>query len=77
MYSETNFDSVEDTFSKEENLEYKNYVYNENTDTYDIVNIDGQYDTDFLDCSLWTGIAESTAEYCKKGDIVGIRGRVQ
>ena len=40
MYSETNFDSVEDTFSKEENLEYKNYVYNENTDTYDIVNID-------------------------------------
>ena len=40
-------------------------------------NIDGQYDADFLDCTLWTGIAENTAEYCKKGDIVGIRGRLQ
>ena len=37
----------------------------------------GEYDTDFLDCTLWTGIAESTAEYCKKGDIVGVRGRIQ
>lgn len=40
-------------------------------------NPDGEYDTDFLDCTLWTGIAESTAEYCKKGDIVGVRGRIQ
>ena len=40
-------------------------------------NQDGQYDADFLDCTLWTGIAENTAEYCKKGDIVGIRGRIQ
>ena len=28
-------------------------------------NLDGEYETDFLDCTLWTGIAESTAEYCK------------
>ncbi len=40
-------------------------------------NIDGEYDTDFIDCVLWTGIAENTAEYCKTGDIVGIRGRIQ
>ena len=40
-------------------------------------NQDGQYDADFLDCTLWTGIAESTAEYCQKGDVVGIRGRIQ
>ena len=40
-------------------------------------NLDGEYETDFLDCTLWTGIAESTAEYCKKGDVVGIRGRIQ
>ena len=40
-------------------------------------NIDGTYDTDFLDCTLWSGIAENTAEYCRKGDIVGIRGRLQ
>lgn len=40
-------------------------------------NQDGEYDTDFLDCTLWTGIAENTAEYCKKGDVIGIRGRLQ
>ncbi len=40
-------------------------------------NSDGQYDTDFLDCILWTGVAESTAEYCKTGDMIGVKGRVQ
>lgn len=40
-------------------------------------NSEGIYDTDFVDCVLWEGIAENTAEYCKKGDILGIRGRVQ
>ena len=34
-------------------------------------NQNGEYDTDFLDCTLWTGIAENTAEYCKKGDVIG------
>lgn len=40
-------------------------------------NINGEYDTDFLDCTLWTNIAENTAEYCKKGDTLGIKGRIQ
>ena len=40
-------------------------------------NQNGEYETDFLDCTLWTGIAENTAEYCKTGDIIGIRGRIQ
>lgn len=40
-------------------------------------NQDGEYDTDFLDCTLWTGIAENTAEYCKMGDVIGVRGRLQ
>ena len=40
-------------------------------------NIDGNYDTDFIRCVLWNGIAESTCEYCKKGDIVGVKGRLQ
>ena len=40
-------------------------------------NADGEYETDFLDCTLWTGVAERTAEYCKSGDIIGIRGRLQ
>ena len=40
-------------------------------------NQDGEYETDFLDCTLWTGIAENTAEYCKSGDIIGVKGRLQ
>lgn len=40
-------------------------------------NINGEYDADFIPCILWTGIAENTVEYCKKGDLVGIRGRIQ
>lgn len=40
-------------------------------------NTDGNYDTDFIRCVLWNGIAESTSEYCRKGDIVGVKGRLQ
>lgn len=40
-------------------------------------NSNGEYETDFINCTLWRGIAESTAEYCKKGDLVGIKGRIQ
>jgi single-strand DNA-binding protein len=40
-------------------------------------NTNGEYETDFIDCVLWTGIAENTSEYCKKGDLLGVKGRVQ
>ena len=40
-------------------------------------NVDGVYDTNFIECILWDGIAENTKEYCKKGDLVGIKGRLQ
>lgn len=40
-------------------------------------NADGEYDTDFIDVTLWEGIAQNTSEYCKKGDIIGVRGRLQ
>ena len=40
-------------------------------------NMNGEYDTDFVDVTLWNSIAESTSEYCRKGDIVGIKGRLQ
>ena len=40
-------------------------------------NADGEYDTDFIDCVLWDAIATNTTEYCDKGDIVGIKGRLQ
>ena len=40
-------------------------------------NIDGEYETDFIDCVLWDGVAQNTAEWCKKGDIIGVKGRLQ
>ena len=40
-------------------------------------NAEGVYETDFIKCTLWNGIAETTAEYCKKGDLVGVKGRIQ
>lgn len=39
--------------------------------------INGEYQTDFINCTLWSGIAESTSEYCKKGDLLGVKGRIQ
>ncbi len=40
-------------------------------------NMDGEYETDFIRCILWDVVAKSAVEYCKKGDIVGIKGRIQ
>ena len=40
-------------------------------------NADGEYETDFVECVLWNSIAQNTAEYCKKGDINGVKGRLQ
>lgn len=40
-------------------------------------NVEGVYDTDFIDCVAFDIIAENTSEYCSKGDIIGIKGRIQ
>lgn len=40
-------------------------------------NAKGEYDTDFLDCTLWASVAESTSEYCQTGDMIGVKGRLQ
>lgn len=40
-------------------------------------NENGIYETDFIRCILWNGIASHTSEYCKKGDLVGVKGRIQ
>ena len=40
-------------------------------------NHDGIYESDFIECVLWNIVATNTAEYCKKGDIVGIKGRLE
>ena len=40
-------------------------------------NMDGTYDTDFIDCVAFDNIAVNTSDYCNKGDILGVKGRVQ
>ncbi|MBE6158427.1 MAG: single-stranded DNA-binding protein [Firmicutes bacterium] len=40
-------------------------------------NVDGEYDVDFIDIVLWNDLASNTCEYSRKGDMVGIKGRIQ
>lgn len=40
-------------------------------------NENGEYDTDYIPITLWEGIAQNTLEYCKKEDLVGIKGRIK
>ena len=40
-------------------------------------NAEGEYETDFINIRVWDSIAENIKEYCRKGDIVGIKGRIQ
>lgn len=40
-------------------------------------NENGEYDTDFIKILVRGIIAKNTAEYCKKGDILGVKGRIQ
>lgn len=42
-----------------------------------IKNVNGEYETDFIDCILSQSIAEVAKEYCKKGDLLGIKGRLE
>ena len=37
----------------------------------------GEYETDFIDCVIWNELATNLKDYCKKGDLVGISGRLQ
>ncbi|MBQ8292788.1 MAG: single-stranded DNA-binding protein [Bacilli bacterium] len=38
--------------------------------------LNGDLETDFIKCTLWEGIATASAEYCKKGSIIGVKGRL-
>ena len=40
-------------------------------------NGDGVYETDFVDCAMWNGIAENVSNYCHKGYLIGVKGRLQ
>lgn len=37
----------------------------------------GEFEADFVQCSLWNKAAENTAKYCSKGSILGVVGRIQ
>lgn len=37
----------------------------------------GEYDADFIDCTLWEAVASNTTEYCHKGDMVGVKGSLR
>ncbi len=39
--------------------------------------VNGEYQTDFINVVLFDQVAKNTSEYCKKGSIVGIKGRLQ
>ena len=39
-------------------------------------NEDGEYDTDFVDVAIDGTLAKTTIEYCKKGDIIGVKGSI-
>lgn len=40
-------------------------------------NASGEYETDFIDIRVFDSIATNVKEYCRKGDIVGVKGRLQ
>lgn len=40
-------------------------------------NKEGEYEADFVQCTLWKKTAENTAQYCRRGSIIGITGRIQ
>lgn len=37
----------------------------------------GEYDTDFVDVAIDGTLAKTTIEYCKKGDIIGVKGSIK
>ena len=40
-------------------------------------NEDGEYETDFVDVAIDGTLAKTTIEYCKKGDIIGVKGSIR
>jgi single-strand DNA-binding protein len=40
-------------------------------------NSSGEYDADFVLCTLWNKAAENTVKYCSKGSILGLVGKIQ
>lgn len=65
----------EPTIQKLENGKERSYITLAIPRSYK--NSEGIYETDFISVILFDSIARNTCEYCKKGDLVGVKGRVQ
>lgn len=42
-----------------------------------IKNSNGEYETDFFNCTAWRGTAEAIDRYCSKGNKIGVIGSAQ
>ena len=42
----------------------------------DFKNSDGEYDTDFLNVTLWEGYADLCSDFCRKGVLISMKGRL-
>lgn len=40
-------------------------------------NADGEHEADFLNCVAWNKTAEIVEQFCRKGNLVGVDGRLQ
>ncbi|WP_421382017.1 single-stranded DNA-binding protein [Bacillus salacetis] len=40
-------------------------------------NQSGDYEADFVLCTMWRRAAENTARFCNKGSVLGVVGRIQ
>ena len=40
-------------------------------------NTNNEYETDIIPCVLFGEISDTTLQYCKIGDVIGIKGRLQ
>lgn len=37
-------------------------------------NQDGNFDTDFITCTMWNAVAMNASSYCNKGSLIAIKG---
>ncbi|MCM3664696.1 single-stranded DNA-binding protein [Mesobacillus subterraneus] len=40
-------------------------------------NANGEIEADFVHCTLWGKTAENTSQFCRKGSVIGVTGRIQ
>lgn len=67
---------IVDDFKMNDSKNGKQYASNTLAVNRQYKNKDGIYETDFVPFNVFGNIANSACEYCKKGDILGIKGNL-